>query len=186
MELVNPLTAFVWNRPLDINGVAMAGVKEKRGHSFSRAGYLAALDDPTLDADAVGRAVRRQLRPLSKPMLDRARAEYAARTVIPFPRYFIIEPNASCNRKCVFCPIIVTNRKGNMKWEHFTKLMTECANYGVYGISLYQLSEPMLYRGKVTEFGGMGEYRFDITDMVDAAKRVGHFRSEEHTSELQS
>jgi hypothetical protein len=177
MEIVNPLTAFQWSGPLDIHGVPMTGIAEKQGHAFSRHGWLAAQDDPTLNADAVGRALRRQLRPLSAPTLARARAEYARREVVAFPRYWIIEPNASCNRKCVFCPIIVTNRKGNMQWAHFTKLMAECAGHEVYGLSLYQLSEPMLYRGKVTEFGGMGEYRLDIADMVDAAKRTGGFRA---------
>ncbi len=67
MKLVNPLTAFTWDKPLDILGVAMAGVAEKQGHSFSRAAFLAAQEDPTLDADAVGKAVRQALRPLSKP-----------------------------------------------------------------------------------------------------------------------
>jgi hypothetical protein len=57
------------------------------------------------------------------------------------------------------------------------KLMNECGEHDVYGLSLYQLSEPMLYRGKVTNFGGMGEYYFDIADMVDRAKAVGRFRA---------
>lgn len=149
----------------------MAGIPEKQGHSFSRHGFLAALDDPTLNADAVGRAVRRQLRPLSAPTLARARDEYARKEVIRFPRYFIIEPNASCNRRCVFCPIIVTNRRGNMKWENFRRLMLECRQYDVYGISLYQLSEPMLWRG-----GDLG-LRLDIADMVTAAKNIGGFRA---------
>lgn len=177
MEIVNPLTAFSWSGHLDINGVAMKGVAEKQGWSFSRAGYLAARDDPTIDPDALGRALRRQLRPLSAPNLGRARAEYAARTVVAFPRYFIIEPNASCNRKCVFCPITVTNRKGNLDWSDFLTLMGECGQHDVYGISLYQLSEPMLYRGQRWNQASMGLERVDIADMVDAAKKVGGFRA---------
>jgi wyosine [tRNA(Phe)-imidazoG37] synthetase (radical SAM superfamily) len=178
MELVNPLSAFRWDKPLEMpGGVRLMGIREKQGHAFSRHGYLAALEDPTLDPDAYGRMIRRTLRPLSAPTLERARAEYARREVVAFPRYFIIEPNASCNRKCVFCPIIVTNRKGNMKWDAFMRLMTECSQHDVYGISLYQLSEPMLWRGKVTDFGGMSEYHLDIADMVNAAKRTAGFRA---------
>lgn len=178
MHIVNPLTSFTWSEPLGMpGGVRLRGIPEKQGWAFSRHGYLAALEDPTIDADKYGAMIRRSLRPLSQPTLARARAEYARREVVAFPRYFIIEPNASCNRKCVFCPIIVTNRKGNMKWEHFTSLMRECGQHDVYGISLYQLSEPMLWRGKVTDFGGMGEYHLDIADMVDAAKRSGGFRA---------
>lgn len=177
MEIVNPLTAFSWTAPLDVNGVAMRGVPEKQGHSFSRAGYLAARDDSTIDPDALGRALRRQLRPLSAPTLAKSREDYLARRIIPFPRYFIIEPNASCNRKCVFCPITVTNRKGNLDWSDFLTLMGECGQHDVYGISLYQLSEPMLYRGQRWNQASMGLERVDIADMVDAAKKVGGFRA---------
>ena len=179
MQLVNPLTALQWNEPLNINGVPMMGSREKQGHSFSRHGYLAALEDPTINADTYGSMIRRSLRPLSKPTLERARGEYARREVVRFPRYFIIEPNASCNRKCVFCPIIVTNRKGNMKWEHFQQLMGECGEHDVYGLSLYQLSEPMLYRSKehIAWDGGAYYEDRDIADMVNHAKSVGRFRA---------
>ena len=183
MELVNASTAFQWwPNYLDVNGVAMRGTPAKQGWEFSRHGYLAAKDDPTVDADKFGAMIRRSLRPLSKPTLEAARGEYARRDARVFPRYFIIEPNATCNRKCVFCPIIVTNRKGNMKWEHFMKLMTECADHDVYGISLYQLSEPMLYRAalevsRYPESRSVDYIKFDIADMVDAAKRVGRFRA---------
>lgn len=167
MQIINSLTAFQWRGHLDINGVPMRGAAEKQGYAFNRAGYLAAKDDPTLDADAVGRAVRAALRPLSARTLAQARVEYARREVVAFPRYFIIEPNASCNRKCVFCPITVTNRKGNMRWDDFSKLMYECGEHDVYGLSLYQLSEPMLYRSG----------KMNIADMVNDAKNVGHFRA---------
>jgi len=173
MEIINQLTAYpVGNAQENILGVPMKGTREKQGFAFSRHGFLAALDDPTLNADAVGRAVRRQLRPLSAPTLARARDEYARKEVIHFPRYFIVEPNASCNRRCVFCPIIVTNRRGNMKWDHFTRLMAECAQHDVYGLSLYQLSEPMLYRGQ-RETGEP----IDIADMVRVAKQAAGFRA---------
>lgn len=172
MELVNRLTAFQWTGPLDIHGVGLRGIAEKQGYAFSRHGWLAAQADPTLDPDRYGAMIRRTLRPLSAPALAQARAEYARRDVIPFPRYFIIEPNASCNRKCVFCPITVTNRKGNLPWAYFLKLMDECGAHDVYGLSLYQLSEPMLYRGR--DAAGRA---VNIADMVDAAKDVGGFKA---------
>lgn len=164
---------------MDINGVPMKGSKEKQGVSFSRAGYLAHREDPMIDADMYGRMLRATLRPLSASTLSAAKAEYARREVVAFPRYFIIEPNASCNRKCVFCPITVTNRKGNMAWELFEKLMEECSEHEVYGLSLYQLSEPMLYRGTKFLSGAMGGLPLprDIADMVDTAKQVGHFKA---------
>ena len=176
MELVNPLTAFVfpgtWDAPLDIHGIGMKGVREKQGVSFSRHGFVQARDHGG-DADAIGAAVRRALRPLSLPMLQVAREDYDARKPGLFPRYFIVEPNASCNRRCIFCPILVTNRKGNMKWQHFVKLMKECRKHWVYGISLYQLSEPFLWRGSAP---GYNE-RYDISDMVNVARHMGGFRA---------
>lgn len=173
MQLVNPITAYPIGEKIEnINGVGLRGIPEKQGWSFSRHGWLAALEDQTIDADKYGAMIRKSLRPLSKPTLEKARLEYARREVVRYPRYFIIEPNASCNRKCVFCPIIVTNRKGNMKWDAFSRLMAECGEHDVYGISLYQLSEPMLYRG--TDSPGD---RVDIADMVNAAKKTGGFRA---------
>ena len=171
MEIINKETAFHWTEPLDILGVKMMGIQEKQGYAFSRHGWLEAQDSGA-NADQVGRSMRRVLRPLSIPTLERTKAEYAERTVARFPRYFIIEPNSSCNRKCFFCPIIVTNRAGNMKWEAFTKLMEECGKHEVYGISLYQLSEPMLWRGKDAEGS-----KLDIADMANAAKQIGGFRA---------
>ncbi len=176
MQIVNSLTALPLGGWQDIHGIGMRGVGEKQGTAFSRAGWLAAKEDPTINPDTLGRALRRQLRPLSAPTLERARDEYARREVIRFPRYFIIEPNASCNRKCVFCPITVTNRKGNMKWHDFYKLMTECRSHDVYGISLYQLSEPMLWRGAPLP-AHLTHERYDIADMVTASKNVGGFRA---------
>ena len=180
MELVNPLSAFTWSAPLDVAGVAMRGVPEKQGWAFSRHGWLAARDEPTLDADALGRAVRRQLRPLSAPTLASARAEYQRREVIAFPRYFIIEPMAVCNRRCPFCPISVVERfdedgkraGGVMAWADFRKLMDECFGHDVYGLSLYQLGESFLWRGRA-ESGN----KLDISDMVNYAKRTGGFRA---------
>lgn len=181
MELVNPLSSFRWTEPLDVGGgVKMMGVAEKQGWSFSRHGYLAALDDPTLDADAVGRAVRRQLRPLSGPTLAKARDEYKRQEVIRFPRYFITEPQSHCNRKCFFCPISVVERfdengdpaNGIMRWADHQKLMDECAGFDVYGLSLYQLGESFLWRGKDEQ----GNKR-DIADMVNYATRKAGFKA---------
>lgn len=177
MEIINKDTAFHWTEPLDVHGIQMMGIQEKQGYAFSRHGWIAAKNWPgdgiqVIDPDIIGREVRRQHRPLSQPTLDKAREEYSRREVPAFPRYFIIEPNASCNRKCVFCPIIVTNRAGNMKWEAFMRLMEECGRHEVYGISLYQLSEPMLWRGKDAEGN-----KLDIADMANAAKSVGGFRA---------
>lgn len=180
MELVNPLTAFQWEGPLNINGISMCGIPEKQGHSFSRAGYLAAREDPSINPDKLGGAIRRQLRPLSWPTLQEARKDFQDRRVPVFPRYFIIEPINVCNRACPFCSITVMKRydtngklvRGLMTWGTFTRLMTETARYHVYGISLYQLGEPFLWQGK-DEAGR----KLTIADMVNAAKRVGGFRA---------
>ncbi len=180
MELVNPVSAFHWDEPLDINGVPMMGIPEKQGFSFSRAGYLAAKEDPSLNADKIGMVVRQQLRPLSRSTLEAARRNYQQRHVAPFPTYFIIEPINVCNRACPFCSITVMKRydsdgklvRGLMRWDIFLRLMTETRNYPVYGISLYQLGEPFLWRGQ-DESGR----KLDISDMVNAAKRVGGFRA---------
>ena len=187
MELVNPRTSFQWTGPLNINGVAMKGVIEKQGHGFSRHGWLSALDSPHIDADSLGKAYRQALRPLSRPTLEKARREYGDRTPPKFPRYFIIEPTAVCNRACPFCTILVTNRKGMMKWGDFTKLMQECSEHDVYGASLYQLGEPFLWSGdfrvidsetKIIANGvaSMKVTRRNIADMVNYTKRIGGFK----------
>ena len=167
MQLVNPLTAYpIGAHHEDIHGVAMRGVAEKQGQAFSRHGWLEAQRNGG-DADAIGAAVRRVLRPLSAPTLEKARADYAERRPGLFPRYFIIEPTALCNRRCPFCPIIVTNRKGMMDWGHFHKLMEECRQRDVYGISLYQLGEPMLWRDVI------GGYQLTIYALIAEAKSAG-------------
>ena len=173
MEIVNPLSSYpIGTRVEDINGIPLRGIVEKQGIAFSAHGYRACLEEPGIDADVYGRMIRRRLRPLSRMTLDSAKRDYAKRDAGLFPRYFIIEPNASCNRKCVFCPITVTNRKGNMKWNDFLKLILECGQHDVYGISLYQLSEPMLWRGK-SDYG----IPIDIADMVTASKNIGGFKA---------
>ena len=167
MELVNPISAYpIGSRIEDIGGVAMRGIPEKQGWAFSRHGWLEARHNSG-DADAIGAAVRRSLRPLSAPMLAKAREEYARREVIPFPRYFIIEPTALCNRRCPFCTILVTNRKGMMKWGHFNRLMQECKQHDVYGISLYQLGEPMLWRDMI------GGQALGVSTLIAGAKAAG-------------
>lgn len=179
MHLVNPLTAFTWSAPLDILGVAMAGIPEKQGWSFSRAGWMAAREDPAIDPDKFGAMLRRQLRPLSRSTLEKARGEYVHRNAPAFPRYFIVEPVNVCNRACPFCSINVMQRygpdgkeaRGIMKLAHFNALMLECGLYDVYGISLYQLGEPFLWSEKVnTE-------RLTIKALVDTAKEIGGFRA---------
>lgn len=178
MLLVNPQTAFQWSKPLDINGIAMMGIREKQGHSFTRVGYLASQIDLTVDADEVGSRHRQQLRPLSKPTLLQARQEYAQRMVPEFPHYFIIEPTNVCNKVCPFCTITVMDRKdadgkvvkGFMPWETYLKLMEETRQYSVYGISLYQLGESFLWHGK-----DKAGNKLDISDMVNAAKQIGGF-----------
>ena len=168
MELINPLTSYpIGTKTENINGVPMRGVFEKQGVGFSRHGWLSAFDSPHIDADALGRAYRQALRPLSRPTLEKARKEYGDRTPPKFPRYFIIEPTAVCNRACPFCTILVTNRKGMMKWDDFEKLMLECSRYDVYGISLYQLGEPFLWREK------RGDLSLNIAHMTDTAKNLG-------------
>lgn len=180
MELVNPLTAFQWTSALDIWGVPMSGIPEKQGWAFSRAGWLAAQEDPTLSADAVGKAVRQQLRPLSKTTLLEARLNYANRAVAPLPPYFIIEPTAFCNKACPFCSIHVIERfnehgePGNtmLHYADFEKLMCEIGTAGgAYGLSLYQLGEPMLWRERWPQ----GAIR-NITSLVYGAKQLGRFK----------
>jgi len=167
MQLVNPITAYpIGAQYEDIAGVPMRGVLEKQGVAFSRHGWLESKLNGG-DADAIGRAVRAALRPLSAPTLAKAREEYGRREVVPFPRYFIIEPTAICNRRCPFCTILVTNRKGMMKWNHFVALMNECDEHDCYGLSLYQLGEPMLWHDRV------GIVSFSIRDMIGYAKRKG-------------
>ena len=153
------------------------GIREKQGFSFSRAGYLAARRDARIDADQAGRAIRKQLRPLSESVLSEARKEYQERRVPIFPRYFIIEPVSICNRACPFCAITVMKRnnsngrhRGSMTWDTFMRLMKEAAHHSVYGISLYQLGEPFLWYGK-DEAG----QQLNIADMVNGAKHVGGF-----------
>ncbi len=174
MEIVNPLSAYpIGSRLENINGVMMRGVPEKQGWAFSAHGYRAAASDPdSIEPDAWGARIRRERRPLSALVLNEAREEYAVRDVRPFPRYFIIEPVAVCNRACPFCSILVTNRSGLMKWPAFTKLMRECSLHDVYGLSLYQLGEPFLWRGVDTT-----GRRLTIADMVDYAKLVGGFKA---------
>ena len=52
------------------------------------------------------------------------------------------------------------------------QLMAECGEQDVYGISLYQLGEPMLWRGRTAD-----SRRLDVANMVDAAKQIGGFRA---------
>lgn len=174
MELVNPLSSYpIGTRTENILGVLMRGVREKQGVAFSRHGWLAAQETPSIDADEFGRMFRRALRPLSQPTLNRARKEYADRSAPLFPRYFITEPvGGICNRACPFCTILVTNRKGMMDWYDFTKLMDECAQYDVYGASLYQLGESFLWSQMLVA----GQPRADISHMVNYAKRNGGFK----------
>ncbi len=183
MELVNPLTAYPIGRQFeDINGIGMKGITEKQGVAFSRHGYEAAKLDPTIRSDIYGAMIRRTLRPLSQTALTKARAEYAAREVPEMPPYLIIEPvGGICPRKCGFCSINVTHRPladgrtaraGMMKWDGYMKLMREFGEWGGgYGVSIYELGETGLYRGK-DENGN----KKDWADLVDAAKRVGKFK----------
>lgn len=175
MQLANPLTAYPIGAQVEnINGVPLRGIPEKQGWAFSAHGYRAAKDDPTIDGDKYGAMIRKSLRPLSKPTLEKAREEYARREVVKFPRYFIIEPTAFCNRACPFCTILVTNRKGSMKVEDFDKLMEECRGRDVYGLSLYQLGEPFLWHAPLMPGSSQ---RMDIGYMVNCAKVVGGFRA---------
>lgn len=171
MEIVNPNTSFTWSKPLDINGVPMMGNPEKQGWSFGRAGYLKVQETGDYP-DRWNINYRASLRPLSTTMLERARAEYQNRQPPSFPRYFIIEPTAICNRACPFCTINITNRTGHMAWSDFYKLMEECGQHEVYGISLYQLGEPFLWRGKKSEHEPAA-----LRDMIQVAKEIGGFQA---------
>jgi len=82
VESVNPLSSFVWQEPLDINGVSMMGIVGKQWIEFSRHGWLAAKDDPTINPDKYGAMIRKSLRPLSLKTLEQARVEYKNKEVI--------------------------------------------------------------------------------------------------------
>ena len=182
MEIVNPLTSFQWTEPLNILGVKMKGVPEKQGISFSRHGWMAAQEDHSVNADSLGRALRAQLRPLSKTTLEHAREMYNNREVPELPYYLIAEPAGQvCGRRCPFCTINVMKRynpdgsiakPGMMKWSTWIKLMQEFGDWGkAYGCSAYQLGEPLDYSVRDDEGN-----RRDIADMVDAAKQIGKFK----------
>lgn len=179
MQIVNPLSSFTWSKPLDVHGVKMSGVPEKQGWAFSAHGWRAARDVSSHNADDLGRAIRAMRRPLSLPVLAQARADYRMRKAPPFPKYFIIEPTNICNRACGFCPITVMERpggfKGHMAWGDFVKLMEECGQHDVYGLSLYQLGESMLWRGRIPTISG--ETPVDIRTLIDVAKSVGKFKA---------
>src|SRR3990167_148392 len=181
MELVNPLTSFTWNSPLNINGVAMMGHLGKQWIEFSRHGWLAAKENPTISADDYGAMIRNTLRPLSRPTLNRARGEYARKEVIRAPSYWLIETvGGICARRCPFCSINVMRRPdkdgkearaGMLAWDAWIKFLGECGEYGPYGCSAYQLGEPMNYVGRDS-----GGNKKDIGDIVDTAKSIGKFK----------
>jgi len=182
MELVNSLTAFSWNSPLDINGIKMMGWPEKQGASFSKHGYEAAKLDSSIDPDKYGAMIKRSLRPFSKPTLDKARQRYTAKEVPALPPYVILEPvGGACPKSCGFCSINVSHRPlpdgrqakaGMMKWDGYLKFMEEYgeSNDGV-GLSLYELGETGLWRGKDKDGN-----KKDWADLVDTAKKVGKFK----------
>ena len=182
MELVNPLSSYRWTEPLDIHGVPMMGAVGKQWTEFSRHGWLAAKDDPTINADKYGSMIRKSLRPLSVPTLAKARAEYAAKEVIHAPRYWLVETvGGICARRCPFCSINTMTRidkdgnparPGMLEWGAWMKFVSECGEYGPFGLSTYQLGEPMNYAGRDTA----GKKK-DIGDIVDTAKSIGRFKT---------
>ena len=180
MELVNPNSSYTWTEPLDIHGVPMMGVFQKQGTLFVRHAWLAAREDSSINADALGNAIRNQWRPLSRPTREAALGMYARRDVPAMPKYFIVETVATCSRRCPFCTINVMKRygpdgqlakPGRLEWRGFMKLMQELGPTEPYGLSAYQLGEPLNYVGHDEE----GKKK-DIGDLVDAAKRIGNFR----------
>jgi wyosine [tRNA(Phe)-imidazoG37] synthetase (radical SAM superfamily) len=180
MELVNPLSSYRWTEPLDVGGgVRMLGVPEKQGWSFFKVGFDAARRGETADADAYGAEKRTAIRPHSAPTLAWMREMYARKEVPDWPPYWIIEPVATCGRKCGWCSINVLERidpegkkvrPGMMPWDAFYKLMVECGQHRSVGLSLYQLGEPTDYVGRADG------NRKDIADMVTVAKSVGGFK----------
>lgn len=179
MELVNPASCYVFDHPIDVHGVPMRGALEKQGVRFSAAGWRAVKDGmPTgiYSADDYGTMQRQQLRPASRPVLERARVDYAARHVPDFPRYHIIEPTSICNRACPFCPISALNpsraAKRRLDWVDALAFFAECGRHEVYGLSLYQLGEPLLWCGHDAD----GQ-TLDLSAMVRAAKTLGGFKA---------
>lgn len=181
MQLVNPLSSLTWDKPLDINGVPMMGIIAKQWIEFSRHGWLAAKEDPTIDADKYGAMIRKSLRPLSLTTLYQARNEYARKEVIPAPCYWLVETvGGICARRCPFCSINTMTRidkdgkqakAGMLPWDAWMKFLSECGDYSPYGCSAYQLGEPMNYIGH-----DVAGNKKDIGDLVDTAKSVGRFK----------
>lgn len=165
MLTVNPRSSFVWSSPLMIHGVPMRGVPEKQGWAFTARGWAA--------VRAGGHEVQLHRRPSSRAVLHDARQDYNQRTVRALPHYFIVEPTGFCNKACPFCSIHAIRRidehgqPGNtmMRWADFCKLMNEIAmsDDDVYGLSLYQLGEPLLWK----------EHGATICDMVNYARYCG-------------
>ena len=181
MELVNPNSAFTWQGHLDIHGVPMRGTVAKQSVEFYRAGWLAHKADPTIDPDKFGAMMRRQVRPLSLPTLERARGEYARKEAPRAPAYWLVETvGGVCARRCPFCSINTMVRydehgnkakAGMLPWDAWMKFLSECGEYGPYGCSAYQLGEPMNYSVKDADGN-----RRDIGDLIETAKRVGKFK----------
>lgn len=159
----------------------MRGILGKQWIEFSRHGWLAAKDDPTIDADKYGAMIRKSLRPLSLPTLTKSRLEYANKDVPRAPRYWLVETvGGICARRCPFCSINVMERidkdgnkakHGMLPWDAWMKFVNECGEYSPYGCSAYQLGEPMNYVSK-DENGN----KKDIGDLIDTAKSVGKFK----------
>lgn len=175
---VNASSGYAFTEPIDVEGIPLRGVREKQGMRFGRAGWLAVRDGMPTDVygpEDYDRMHRATLRPQSGPMLRRAREEYATRTVPPFPRYHILEPTSICNRACPFCPISALNpsraAKGRIDWTDALAYFLDCGQHEVYGLSLYQLGEPLLWKGH--DGHGMP---LDLRDLVRVAKDIGGFQ----------
>ena len=74
-----------------------------------------------------------------------AEKAFAENKHLPFPLHVIIEISSLCNMKCSFCNREVMSRpQVNMDLEVFRRVVDECAENGVYSLSLYCLGEPFL------------------------------------------
>lgn len=156
----------------------MRGIAKPQGRLFSAAGWRAVRDGmPTAayDADAYGQMGRMGRRPLAAAYHEAAVAAYQTGIVPAFPAYHIVEPTSVCNRACPFCPIHALNdsraAKKRLDWTDYLAYLRGCVGQRVYGLSLYQLGEPLLWRGHDADGRDL-----DLRDMVTAAKRIAGFQ----------
>lgn len=131
--LKNKGELFDASKPVVVEKRTYTGVVDKQGVNYFPEG-------PELGTAKRYRELRAQIRKEQKD-------SYEYKKVIDFPRSLIIEPTNYCNLSCDFCPIMVMKRPaGFMEMDVYKKIADECAENGLYGLTLYMLGEPMLHK----------------------------------------